>query len=412
MRRSMRSTSSSASSRICGKAPSSVPYAAIAYTHPIDRRLASRRTGSPGAPVPAHVESHTAATAMQPRMDDPRPKGWYRARLMRTGLMCLLVILVARAPLAAQPHDRGRREYDRVCAPCHGADGQGGERAPAILAQLSSRTDREMAALIRAGLPGRGMPGVTLPDPAMRALLAFMRTLSAADDDVPVRLKVETVDGRTLEGRVLNETSHDAQLATDDHRVHLLRREGTRYRRVTSQVDWPTYNGQVGGNRYSAIDQIDRTTVARLAPAWVFTVADSSRLEVTPLVVDGIMYVTTGNECVALDAGSGRRIWRFTRPRTRGLAGDAAGGINRGVAVAGDRVFMVTDHAHLLSIDRFTGRLLWDTTMADWRENYGATSAPLAVGDLVVSGTSGGDEGIRGFVAAFEQATGREAWRF
>ena len=82
------------------------------------------------------------------------------------------------------------------------------------------------------------------------------------------------------------------------------------------------------------------------------------------------------------------------------------------MAVAGDRVFMVTDHAHLIALDRFTGELLWDTEMADWRQNYGATSAPLAVGDLVVSGTSGGDEGVRGFLAAFDQATGKEVWRF
>ena len=326
--------------------------------------------------------------------------------------MFLLGALVAAAPLVAQPRDHGRREYDRLCSPCHGADGLGGERAPAIVAQLSSRTDRDLAAFIRAGLPGKGMPGFAVPDADMRALLAFMRTLRASDREAPVRVKIETADGRTLEGRLLNQTSYDVQLATDDNRVHLLRRESTRYRRVTSQVDWPTYNGQVGGNRYSEIDQIDKTTVARLAPAWVFTVADSSRLEVTPVVVDGIMYITAANECLALDAGSGRRIWHFRRPRTKGLAGDAAGGINRGVAVAGGRVFMATDHAHLLSIDRFSGRLLWDTKMAEWRENYGATSAPLAVGDVVVSGVSGGDEGIRGFVAAFDQATGREVWRF
>jgi alcohol dehydrogenase (cytochrome c) len=152
--------------------------------------------------------------------------------------------------------------------------------------------------------------------------------------------------------------------------------------------------------------------VARLAPRWIYSISGASRLEVTPVVVEGVMYVTTANECHALDAGSGRRIWDYRRPRTMGLAGDAAGGINRGVAVAGDRVFMVTDHAHVIALDRFTGRLLWDTEMADWRQNYGATSAPLAVGNLVVSGTSGGDEGIRGFVAAFVQATGREAWRF
>ena len=77
------------------------------------------------------------------------------------------------------------------------------------------------------------------------------------------------------------------------------------------------------------------------------------------------------------------------------------------MAVAGDRVFMVTDNAHLIALDRFTGALLWDTEMADWRQNYGATSAPLAVGELVISGMSGGDEGVRGFLAAFEQATAR-----
>ena len=92
------------------------------------------------------------------------------------------------------------------------------------------------------------------------------------------------------------------------------------------------------------------------------------------------MYVTNANECYALDAGSGRRIWHFRRPRTKGLAGDAAAGINRGVAVGGDRVFMVTDDARLLALNRFTGALLWDTEMADWRQNYGATSAPLTVG--------------------------------
>ena len=211
---------------------------------------------------------------------------------------------------------------------------------------------------------------------------------------------------------MLNQTSADLQLLSDDQRIHLLRKVGDRYRPVTSQADWPTYNGQLGGNRFSALDQIDTRNVSRLAPRWTYTLADASRLEVTPVVVDGVMYVTTANECHALDAGSGRRIWDYRRPRTKGLAGDAAGGINRGVAVAGDRVFMVTDHAHIIALDRFTGALLWDTEMADWRQNYGATSAPLAVGGLVISGTSGGDEGVRGFVAAFDQATGKEVWRF
>src|SRR5438477_10584089 len=131
----------------------------------------------------------------------------------------------------------------------------------------------------------------------------------------------------------------------------------------------------------------------------------------TPVVVDGVMCVTAVNEAYALDARSGREIWHYSRPRTQGLAGDAASGINRGVAVLADRVFMVTDNAHLISLHRLTGQLLWDVEMADSRQNYGATGAPLVVNDLVLSGVSGGDEGIRGFLDAYKASTGEGVWR-
>ena len=101
-----------------------------------------------------------------------------------------------------------------------------------------------------------------------------------------------------------------------------------------------------------------------------------------------------------------------TPGRAHAAIGNAAGGVNRGVAVAGDRVFMVTDHAHIIALNRATGALLWETEMADWRQNYNATGAPLIVGNLVISGTAGGDEGVRGFLAAYDQATGKEVWRF
>ena len=198
----------------------------------------------------------------------------------------------------------------------------------------------------------------------------------------------------------------------DDRRLHLLRTRGDRYRTVTSQSDWPTYNGTTRGSRHSPLSQIDTANVARVVPKWIFNLPNVPRLQGTPVVVDGVMYVTSGNECYALDAGTGRQIWRYQRARTRGMIGNAAGGINRGAAVAGDRVFMATDHAHLIALDRATGALVWDTEMADYRQNYGATGAPLTVGGLVVSGVSGGDEGVRGFIAAYDQATGKEVWRF
>ena len=137
-------------------------------------------------------------------------------------------------------------------------------------------------------------------------------------------------------------------------------------------------------------------------------------LEDTPQVIDGIMYVTGSNECFALDARTGRQIWHYARPRTKDLVptGDAISGINRGVAVLGDRVFMITDNAHLIALQRYTGQLVWDTEMADYKQNYGATQAPLAVGDLVISGISGGDEGVRGFLSAYKASTGERVWRF
>ena len=122
------------------------------------------------------------------------------------------------------------------------------------------------------------------------------------------------------------------------------------------------------------------------------------------------MYLSNVNECIALDAGTGRQIWRFTRPRTTGMFQDA--GVNRGVAVAGDKIFLETDNAHVLAINRFTGQQVWDSPIADAAQNYFATGAPLVAGDMVVTGVGGGEHGANGVVAAFDQATGKEVWRF
>jgi alcohol dehydrogenase (cytochrome c) len=315
----------------------------------------------------------------------------------------LVFVLLAAMPQAGE-------QYQTLCARCHGGDGNGGEMGPEITTRLAAKTDEELARTVRDGMPG--MPGFALEGEDMRELIAFLRTLPPRDLAAPVRASLKMNDGKTLEGVVLNQTSLDMQVLGDDGGIHLLRKAGEGYRAVTSRVDWPTYHGDLSGNRYTELDQIDRSNVKRLAPSFLFTITGASRLQATPIVVDGILYVTNANECYALDAGNGRVIWHYRRPRTQGLSGDASAGINRGVAVSGDRVFMVTDHAHIIALHRFTGRLLWETEMADFRQNYGATSAPLAVSSLVISGTSGGDEGARGFVAAYDQETGREVWRF
>ncbi len=296
---------------------------------------------------------------------------------------------------------------------CHGKDGAGGELGPAIVTRLAAYSDADLSTLIHDGLPNSGMPKNLLNDSDTRVLVAFLRSLKPAGNAAaPERTKVTLSDRRTVEGLVLNQGAQDMQLLTDDQHVHLLRKMGAVYREVTSQTDWSTYNGQVTGSRNSMLTQINKANVTRLAPKWTFSLTNTSPLEGTPLVVEGIMYMTSANECYALDAGTGRQIWHYQRPRQRGLVGNAAGGINRGAAVSGDRLFMVTDNAHIIALNRLTGKLLWETEMADWHLNYNATSAPLVVGNLVVSGTAGGDEGARGFLAAFDQATGKETWRF
>ncbi|HTV01423.1 MAG TPA: PQQ-binding-like beta-propeller repeat protein, partial [Luteitalea sp.] len=306
------------------------------------------------------------------------------------------------------PLPPGRRTFETRCAVCHGGDGNGGEMGPPVLTRLPALSDADLSTLIRAGRPARGMPPQVMPAAELATLVRYLRTIERRE--VPLRrTTVRTTTGDTLDGDVLNEGFADLQLRTADGRVHLLRKEGDTVRRVSSEVDWPTYNGDPGGNRHTTLRGIDKSNVTRLAPQWMATLPEPSSMQMTPVVVGGIMYVTAPNESAALDAGTGRRLWHYKRPRTRGVS---SGYANRGVAIEGDRLFMVTDHAHLIALNRFTGALLWDTTLADWRQNYGASSAPLAAGDLVITGVGGGEHGANGFVVALDQATGKEVWRF
>ena len=177
--------------------------------------------------------------------------------------------------------------------------------------------------------------------------------------------------------------------------------------------DWPTYNGTLDGNRNSSLDEVNLENVSKLQLQWSYSILFNG-LETTPVVVDGVMYVTGNNQVYALSGKTGREIWRYERPKSAGaaIASDAAIGVNRGVAVLGDRVFYLTDDAHLIALHRLTGALLWDVdTPAGAKGLYGGTSAPLVVGDLVITGVSGGDNGIRGFVAAYKAATGELAWK-
>ena len=177
-------------------------------------------------------------------------------------------------------------------------------------------------------------------------------------------------------------------------------------------ANWLSYNGDYTGRRYSALREINPGNVAQLRAQWVFHAPNSDRLEVTPVVVGGIMFVTSANDAYALDARTGQILWHHAHPITEGLIDDASQHHNRGVGIWHSRIYMETDNAHLLCLDARSGHLLWDVAYTDGNPNYGATSAPLVVKDRVLVGTSGGDDGVRGFVAAYDAETGKEAWRF
>ena len=345
--------------------------------------------------------------------------------------MLVVFGLAAAGGLAAQGQsqpagvaDAGRKAFELRCGRCHGGDGKGGEMGPDITGRLNGyRADAQLTALIHNGIPTSGMPATKVDGPELLALVRFAHSITVRPrgGGMPLpRVTAETAAGK-LSGIKLGEGFDELQMRTDDGKVHLLRKTDGRYREVTSEVDWPEYNGDPRGNRYTAMTQIGKDNVNRLAPRWVFAFPPvygergpapmpPNHLEVTPVVVGGLMYITNVNECIALDAGSGRQVWRFTRPRTASVMDRA--GVNRGVAVAGDKVFLESDNAHIVALNRFTGEQVWDTQIASVTQNYFATSAPLTAGDLVITGLGGGEHGANGQVVAFEQATGKEVWRF
>jgi alcohol dehydrogenase (cytochrome c) len=169
---------------------------------------------------------------------------------------------------------------------------------------------------------------------------------------------------------------------------------------------WLTYAGDYASQRHSPLKQIDRANVSSLVPKWVSHVEGARRLETTPLVYNGVMYVTDTNTVEALDARTGRKLWRYRAENTKSQRA------NKGVALLGDRVFLVTSDAHLVALHRTSGNVIYDREFASAKDGYFSTVAPLAVKDKLLVGVGGGGSGQRGFVAALSAQTGDEVWRF
>jgi alcohol dehydrogenase (cytochrome c) len=174
--------------------------------------------------------------------------------------------------------------------------------------------------------------------------------------------------------------------------------------------DWLMVRRTYDGWGYSPLDQITPANVKRLEPVWMSSTGKNDGHQAPPFVNNGVMFVSTPfNQVIALDAKTGREFWRFSSPAPTGSR--VSKPVNRGVALYGDKVFLGLGEAVLVALDAKTGKEIWRTPVEDNKKGFYLTAAPLVVDGKVVVGISGGDGPTRGFVAAFDAETGKEAWR-
>jgi alcohol dehydrogenase (cytochrome c) len=177
-------------------------------------------------------------------------------------------------------------------------------------------------------------------------------------------------------------------------------------------TNWLTFGGNYANHRFSPLTQITPENVAKLQPLWTFQTNTLGNFETTTLIRDNVLYVTgPQNVAWAVDARSGRQIWRYRRELPDNLTA-CCGLVNKGFAALGDRLFMTTLDAHLLALDMKTGGVVWDATMEDYKTGYASTIVPIVANDKVIVGVAGGEYGIRGFIEAYDAQTGKRAWRF
>ena len=183
-------------------------------------------------------------------------------------------------------------------------------------------------------------------------------------------------------------------------------------------TNWTTFSGDYSGQRHSGLTQITPANVSKLTPQWLFQTDvpgfPGRGLENSPLIVDGVAYVTgNNNQAFAIDTRTGRPIWKYTRTLPANFSASVCcGPVNRGFATAGDRLYMGTLDAHLVALDRRTGAVIWDVAVGDLKKANAITAAPLVVKNRVIIGVAGGDFSSRGYIDAYDAQSGARVWRF
>ncbi len=281
----------------------------------------------------------------------------------------------------------GKVGFERQCQSCHGVAARG-RNGPALVGKplLHGDGDWALFTAMSRGFPGTAMPAFQISASERWSVVAYLKSLrlSGSLDSAPA--------SAALAG--LPEVSHE----------HLVAARA-------DSANWLMYAGAYDGWRYSRLSQIDRTSVPRLRLLWIRQLDVAGRVETTPLVSDGVMFLTTPEDGVrALDAETGVVLWSYdpvVRPVTV-----CCGKVNRGLALLGHTLYLATLDARLVALDTRNGKQLWETTASNSAAGYSFTSAPLAIGDLVVIGSAGGENPTRGFIDAYDASTGERRWRF
>ena len=176
--------------------------------------------------------------------------------------------------------------------------------------------------------------------------------------------------------------------------------------------NWLTYSGNYQSHRYSSLSQITRENVGRLKPAWIYQVRRTGIVETSPIVADGVMYITEPPSTVtALDVRTGRPLWTYSPVIPPDVIIIGSPPVNRGVAMLDQSVFVGTVHGHLIALDAKSGAVRWDVAVDENKRGYYMTAAPLALNGKILIGVSGAEAGIRGFLDAYDAATGKRLWR-
>lgn len=285
----------------------------------------------------------------------------------------------------------GAQLFAVACSPCHGAAGEG-EPGPALVNRALKTGDADLALfrVITGRDPQTSMPPVPLAEKEVWQVISHLRNLRL---DFPGPASGARTVGQQIPS--------DFDVASE------------RIERATSEPEnWLTYSGSYNSWRYSELREVNSDNVAELKLAWSLQLDTSEAIETSPIVVDGIMFISEpASKVRAVDARTGEPIWQYSKQVPNDVRA-CCGRVNRGVAVLGSRVFIGTFDGYLVALDARTGNVDWQTMVADYRDGFSLTAAPLAINDMIVMGVAGGEFGIRGFLDAYDASSGGRRWRF